>query len=111
MSGPSCPPWCATEGEHDVHSSKYWWGGKPGRVSVSLLQSALEPSTPRLCFDGAFVGLNEAAALAGAMERLGHPDVAAVIRETAALVLAAQAADPEHPTGNDRASGQIGSAR
>ena len=56
------------------------------RPSVVTLQAA-RAAEPSLNFGGVRVDIGDAELLAGTMERLGHPDVAAAITEAAALVI------------------------
>jgi hypothetical protein len=55
----------------------------------------LEDRPPFLNFEGVHVDLGDAGLLAGAMERLGHQDVADLIREKAALDAKEEVIDSE----------------
>lgn len=88
MSAPmlSCPAWCTAHSDkHNVHSSGRRWPRDGAGPSVVILQ-AVSAAEPSLNFDGVRVEIGDAGLLAGAMERLGHTDVAAAITEAAALV-------------------------
>jgi hypothetical protein len=94
--GSTCPPWCTKHNdEHNVHGSE--WRRVPGGI-VSILQAA-HRSGPSLYIGGVRVDVDEAGLLAGLMARLGHPDVAAAILETAALVTAEPVPDANPVTG------------
>lgn len=80
---PGCPSWCNNKHSDrpagNLHSNYTRVGG----VMVGAFQ--VPGLRPGLSFDGLNVALKDAQMLAMAIEHLGHPDVAAVIMEKAAL--------------------------
>jgi hypothetical protein len=85
--GPQCPRWCTahsdTHGVHGsgVHGSVMRYGSD--QIGVTIRQAGAR--NPVLYFGGVRIELCDAGLLASAMERLGHPDIAAAITDLAAL--------------------------